>query len=53
MWDETERANADAFFECDWQLGNWQLRDESTTLSPERVDEVFDDLDALLEEALA
>lgn len=48
MSDDTERTEAEQF-----HLWDWQLNDESTCLSLERVDEVFDELESILREAWA
>lgn len=62
MFDETEPDDAGVIRHSDWQPMDWQileprvsfdLSDEPTSLAFEQVDQVFDDIDALLREALA
>jgi hypothetical protein len=57
MSDESERANADQFHdqlhEMQWTLTDWHLRDDPISFSLGLVDQRFDDVEALLGEALA
>lgn len=53
MWDEIEPAGADQFHEIDWKIMDWHPDNDPVNFSFDLIDQVFHDVDALLQEALA